>query len=439
MKPGHLCFRRISANMLPVQKFERQAARAVEAFGRDAGRGPGGLEAADHFQVWSVDEFVSRMFSAFRHLIILRPYLDECIQCHSRKGLVSLAHGDSSQMYDEVVESVVSDSFEEQSAREIAKRRPNTVTVSTGRRGRSFMGGSVHPKKGKKRPGMRVWTRPLVSRMLKFSAKTAVSRVGKHVFRRLRGVTMGGSLSPAKAGQVYRHFERRFLRSRAAWRRWGMACLQHQPPGPISRVVSAVRIADDDIAMSAVHCATCLARLGGKPYPPPLKHGNEGAGSSVTVVDLAVDTEGLVMKVVRLNRNVKYIMGVVHNQTRVRYLPPLQAPIVTRRLRSSWIAGTLALDEARSGLYSHRVVQGLLTMLELLRLKHTPAQLIKALHCIRHPKHVELCRFLAQCLSVVKRFPDLGYYSTVALFWALMQPCIMSFQSHITIPTAVEQ
>ena len=72
-----------------------------------------------------------------------------------------------------------------------------------------------------------------------------------------------------------------------------MQRLEEHPPGPISRVVLPIRIADDDLYASAVHCPNCLGKLGAHVYPAPLKHGCEEAGVVVRVIDLVVEAVGL--------------------------------------------------------------------------------------------------------------------------------------------------
>lgn len=108
-----------------------------------------------------------------------------------------------------------------------------------------------------------------VERFLYYGKATAFSRVGTNVFRRKRGVTMGGAESPAKAGVVYRGHERRHLRGGRAWQRWQIAHLQNRGVR-LCHLIKTARIADDDFSASSVLCARCLARAGSAVYPPPL-------------------------------------------------------------------------------------------------------------------------------------------------------------------------
>lgn len=433
-KPGHVCVRRVSANLLPTKTGERCAARALDAIGRDE-QGPGTHLPALHYQVYSCDEFVKALSSAFQNLILVPAFLSTCIQCEGHKPPISIAHGDSSQMYDEVDEDECLTIHDENTVRGLRRGRPNTVSTARGKKCRTFMGGAVDPKK---RPhDMEVLTRAEIRRWMTYS-KCSVSRIGRHVFKRKRGVTMGGSSSPAKAGLLYRNRERRFLKSRRSWYRCGMGALaRFPPPGPISRIFPTIRIADDDISLSAVHCPTCLGSLGSKVYHAPLKHSCEECGVCVGVIDIVADVSGLVLQIARANRNMEFIVRATPFQTRIRHLPSLPAPITTRKLRTSWLAGSLALDAARNPSFPHRIVMGAFACAELMRLQHSPAQLSQALRCIRHPSHQPLAQLLAKmCQILGKAVSPPRYEQFIRYIFAFILPWAAAARMPILWPGA---
>ena len=51
---------------------------------------------------------------------------------------------------------------------------------------------------------------------------------------------MGGSMSPLKAGWLYRHFEGRFLRSPSSWRKYGLRAVGLHPPAHLSQTVPQI-------------------------------------------------------------------------------------------------------------------------------------------------------------------------------------------------------
>ena len=125
-------------------------------------------------------------------------------------------------------------------------------------------------------------------------------------------------MSPAKGGLLYRSKENRYLSDRRSWEKWGLQALAENPPGHLSRIVPFIRIADDSLAVGGVHCPRCLGTLGSHIYPLPLVHECEAAGTRLEVIDLAIGLSGLVLRVVRVNRNFEFVLGAM--PTQVRYV-----------------------------------------------------------------------------------------------------------------------
>ena len=67
---------------------------------------------------------------------------------------------------------------------------------------------------------------------------------------------MGGPLSPAKSGLVYRKRERQFFSGPHTWQLWKIQRLFGRGFA-LRRFIFAVRIADDDIMCSGVFCPEC--------------------------------------------------------------------------------------------------------------------------------------------------------------------------------------
>ena len=162
---------------------------------------------------------------------------------------------------------------------------------------------------------------------------------------------MGGPLSPAKSGLVYRGRERRFNTSPRRWELWGMAPLRWRRR-PIQRYVVVVRIADDDYVASSVHCPKCVAQKLSAVYTAPLLHKSEQEGPAVNVTDVCIEVAGAHCKITRLNKNMSYILGLP-KQLRTRYLPPLRPPLVTRVSLVGWLSGSLSLDRRREPNLAH--------------------------------------------------------------------------------------
>ena len=168
---------------------------------------------------------------------------------------------------------------------------------------------------------------------------------------------------------------------------------------PLHRVAMMVRIADDDIAISSVLCKSCVAKIGSAVYPPPLKHASEQEGTVVCAVDIALELNGPLYKITRLNRNAEFCVTGVVRQARTRFLPALKPPLVCRNTRVGWLAGSLALGFQREPSVSHCRCQGLLACAELIHLKHTPKEIESALRSIQHPHLRSTALYLASVMK----------------------------------------
>ena len=91
------------------------AARCVECLGQHDGRGPAVLKEPtqdpDHFQCWSMDSAILALRWGITDLAFEIEFLDQCAVCSEPKPLVSFSHGDSSAMYDEILEEEVMRDF----------------------------------------------------------------------------------------------------------------------------------------------------------------------------------------------------------------------------------------------------------------------------------------------------------------------------------------
>jgi len=168
-------------------------------------------------------------------------------------------------------------------------------------------------------------------------------------------------------------------------------------------LTTMIRIADDDVAISSFLCVSCTEQLGSKVYPPPLVHSSEEGGSCVKVIDVCEEMCGAQYTITRLNRNAEFVMTGVIPQARTRFLPPLNPPLVTRSMITGWIAGWMALDLRRDPNHAHTRAQGLLLVLELLRLGHQEKMIESALRAIQHVHLRRTARYLAESVKLVRR------------------------------------
>lgn len=335
--PSHKCCRRISSYRLPTCYVERTAARAIECLRPHDGLGPASAEVVagkkdpTHFQTWTVDDFIVAIRAGLENLRFEPAFLDCCIECSQLKPLVSPSHGDASATFDEILETETASSFDKMSRR---------VEPSTQKYGVSIVGGRKHYalRSGEKgdltRRPFRVRSRAVqyvkflhdrkCRKVLVYSGQTNYSRIGRHIFRRRKGVTMGGPLSPAKAGLVYRQRERVFLRGPRRWADWHLSALQ-RPAVRLSDFCFAARIADDGVAASSAHCPSCSGKKLSAVYTAPLVHKSEEEGATIKAVDVCIERVGPSFKITRLNRNMAFIFGMSH-PLRTRFLPPLRAP-----------------------------------------------------------------------------------------------------------------
>lgn len=406
--PCHKCFRRISSHLLPTKNLERTAARCVECLGKHDGRNPitPGDEDVDHYQVWNCDDFTDGVKRGLSGLEFLPEFLNVCIECRGPKGLVSFSHGDSSAMYDAIREEETVSCFDKSRRRVECRTQKTGVTIMSGRHHHAFLAGG--PRDGERRPhrvrnrrllGSRFIGNKKTRSILVYSGVACFSRIGRHVFRRKQGVTMGGPLSPAKSGLVYRQRERTFNRHPRRWNMWSMGRLQGLGR-PMRCFTFAVRIADDDFVASSVHCPACTGKKLEKVYTHPLKHESQEEGTSVQVTDISVELVGVFFRIVRPNKNARFILGMPE-QLRTRYLPSLRPPLVSSALRTCWLAGSLALDWRRQPALPHRMSQGLLACFELLRLGHDPKEVSIALRRVSHPQLRGVARALAKVMKLV--------------------------------------
>lgn len=430
--PQHKCVRRVSASFLPTRSWERLAARGIERVAQEDGPGPASTTKPPvHSQVWSCEEFVTALTRRLENLEFIREFIFVCVSCGKEKAPINASHGDSSAMFDEIQEEEVKQAYDEEATRVAMKTGHDAVSIQRAKPHRSWLSGrrakrDAASKLRKQIQGVEEIQFRSTKKVLKYSAALAFSRVGRHCFKRKRGVTMGNSLSPAKSGLVYRKKERQFFRSEEAWTKWG-ADRAKKYQIPLHKMVGQVRIADDDVFFSSLHCECCVAKLGEQVYPPPLRHSGEGAGTTISVIDIVLELRAFSFYISQHNKNGRYLAGGEANPKRTRYPPPIRAPLVTRQVRSGWISGALALTEQRNGDTAHCLFHGLLLMAELLHSGHTPEQLSKACRAIYHHRTAETARYLAQVLKVLTKIPPTERYRTICQIQSTLtaaRPCL---------------
>ena len=115
----HRCVRRASASFLPVRAAELLAARGMEAMAKADGYGPTDRLDRDphHHQVFSCQELVTAIQLMFYEMEFFGDCLTCCALCHGGKPPPVAVHGDSSAMYDEVLEAVVEEEYEKMKQR----------------------------------------------------------------------------------------------------------------------------------------------------------------------------------------------------------------------------------------------------------------------------------------------------------------------------------
>ena len=86
--------------------MERLAARATECLGQSDGAGSGNAahRPPQHFQSWSVNQFLTSVANIIEELEIVPGVVDTCVNCGCPKEPLNASHGDSSAMFDEVLE-----------------------------------------------------------------------------------------------------------------------------------------------------------------------------------------------------------------------------------------------------------------------------------------------------------------------------------------------
>lgn len=399
----HKCVRGTSAAHWPTKRVERLAARCIQHMAQVESPGPGDSagRAPSHFQARSCIGVTSRLERIMRGAIFPLEYVGVCIMCGGPKHPWGLSHGDSSAMFDEAQESAVRRYYNDLRQRVDRKTANRAVFVQTAKPHHAWLG--HRPREtGLHRthttPGPRVDPPSFgkIDGILCYSAATNFSARGDRVSKRRRGIVMGPALSPCKSGLIYRAHERRFPAAPDRWKRWGMETPQRRGH-PISKYVGVVRIEDGDVLASTIHCPCCAAQIGAAPYPSSLKHDSEEAGTAVSVIDIRVETHGFHWRAVRIDK--QSTTGGLPEQIRTRYHPAYDYPLCSAKVRASWVVGALALGWQRQSAPAHCRAQGLLCVVELLRMGHSLAHLPVACRRIRHPRLRKTAQFVAEVLN----------------------------------------
>jgi hypothetical protein len=165
--------------------------------GDPAGRRP------HHFQRWTTESFCDAVCECLNGMHFIPDFFSVCAVCGQDKDLLSLGHGDSSAMFDEVLEQESLGAFDELRTR--VEERTQTVAAAVQRSGnhRAWLtsDGDLTERQQQTR-GIHLVPYDHARQLLNYTAETNYSRVGKHVIRREKGVAMGSPQSPCKSGLV---------------------------------------------------------------------------------------------------------------------------------------------------------------------------------------------------------------------------------------------
>lgn len=308
---------------------------------RSIGRGIGHMLAMDsspHLKsagLHCMGDEISEMISKLK-CTVKDPYV--CKRCGGPKSPLTILRGDLSQMYKRC-DGVEAERAFAKLARRIEKRW-GTTAVGDQRRtdGKKK---AILMRKAVKGRGIRSWSHKGsdgdIQRTLRWTSSLNLSRVGKHLLKRIHGMAMGATLSGIKADLAICERERRWLSDTGKQRRHNF-CEGHES---WETCIAGCRYADDILFASEDDCDCCMEEWGRLIYTSPHLFEAEERGRQATFCDREVtavekDDGSWTLRQKHHDKNEFFLRGEQAEWTRCRYEPALG-----RRMKRSlrqWIS-----------------------------------------------------------------------------------------------------
>ena len=385
----HSHWREVSVQNTPYRTELQSAARAVEHINR--------ADPAPSFSSQGLHVIRSELQLAYDTLQKPLEWRCACRRCGEEKPPTSLLRGDGTQMFKEVENSEVLRSFQESAGRvQVAYGMRAVVETMKDPKIRGPRFAKI-PFRSRK---MRVWSfgwprnEPFpvalraqgddgrsLERMLRATSHMRLSKLGRHLLERLRGVEMGGSASPVKANIVFSAHERRRLKDVTGLITEGFL-LQGEC---VESVVGGVRYADDLVLLSGVLCPACLGTFGTGTYKAPLEFTIEEQGALISFCDLILWSRESGLEMWRHDPNFLYVLGAAPTPKKVRYPPYMGRGITPRRKVRAWLAGSWHVEVQKTPDWGRRRA-GVLRPLGELLIKGFPIrELLKAAAAVQSP------------------------------------------------------
>lgn len=376
----HSHWREVSVQNNPYRSEVQSAARAVDYLNR--------ADPQKSYSSEGLHMARKEIQQAYDALNKDARYVCRCRRCGKAKDPLSLLRGDGTQMFKEVEHAEVLRGFRETAGRVSraygmsavfedraapkakGPRLAKTVFFSKKCRvwtfGHSKSAPVPHPWKIRGENGRSL------EGMLRGTGAMTLSRLGRHLLQRLRGVEMGGSASPTKANLVFSTHERRRRRRRGRLLREKFIMQDEH----LDSVIGGVRYADDLLLLSTLLCTHCLEEYGRSLYAPPIEFEVEERGPVVTFCDLVVWGRHDSIEMWRHDPNVDFTLGLVSVPRKIRYPPFLAPGLVPRRKLRAWLSGSWHTEAQRTD-DRGRFLAGVLRPVAELLIKGFPIHTLK--------------------------------------------------------------
>ena len=261
-KAGHSCFRRIIAwSTHPAKSLYRGASRAIS--GMIAALGAGFETANLHTAIPDLRRAVARLRSSSEPCV--------CARCSKSKAQVCVQVLDAAQMYEELpVDRVL---LAAQEFQKILQENNDAAGIAVTRKKRLHTWLSKCAGHFNQRAKIWRWADILTVLTLALSQPTV--RLGRFLFKQVRGVPIGGHCSKAIASLVLAFDEFKWVKNKLAQVQLGFL---PDETWEFHEVAAFVRYVDDVATASKVLCDDCLLDLVDTIYTPPIKF--EAAPSS---------------------------------------------------------------------------------------------------------------------------------------------------------------
>lgn len=254
-KPGHSCFRRIIAwTTHPAKSLYRGAARAISGMITALGAG---FETANlHTAIPDLRRAVGKLRrSSTPHV---------CTRCSNSKPQICVRVLDAAQMYEELpVDRVL---LAAQEFQKTLQENSDAVGIAVTRTRRLHTWLSKSTRNFNQRA--QVWHWPDILKVLTLALSQPTVRLGKFLFKQVRGVPIGGHCSKAIASLVLAHDEVNWVKNKLTQGQLGFL---PDETWDFHEVAAFVRYVDDVATASKVLCDDCLVDLVDAIYTPPIK------------------------------------------------------------------------------------------------------------------------------------------------------------------------